>query len=293
MSAPVRALGLALALAAFGCREAAAPAAGIGARVTLDRTETQVGDPVGVTVEIETPAGFRVQTPPAPSGGPFASDSVKLVEPTETATGLRHHLLWVVRAREVGDHELPYLEVPLVRADGAVQPLRVGGMPLPVRSVRADLPRREAVFDIRDAPPEPPTPPWVFGAAALALAALVWLGRVLRRRALAAQARSTRLADAGNAAVAALADAASSGDARSFAARVREALFQFIGGAWGVETASATPDELGPPVDRELLRILATVERARFAPQPELPPLLPLAGQASERVRHVANLRAR
>jgi hypothetical protein len=287
------ALALCVALAALGCREASAPAPTIGARVSLDRVETQVGDPVGVTVEIETPAGFRVQTPPAPSGGPFASDSVKLLDPVETATGQRHHLQWIVRAREVGDHALPWLEVPLVRADGAVVPLRVGGVPLPVRSVRAELPRREAVFDIRNPPPDAPTPAWVWLLAVLALGAAAWLLRVLRRRALAAQTRSSRLAEAGRAALAALDEAAAAPDARSFATRVRAALFAFVAGAWGVDTTSATPDELELPVDRELVRILALVERARFAARPELPPLLPLAGEARERVLHVANLRAR
>jgi hypothetical protein len=142
------------------------------------------------------------------------------------------------------------------------------------------------------APPEPPTPVWVWALGGFAVAAAAWLARTLRRRALAARTRASRLTDAGRAAVAELDEAARSDDARSFAARVRGALFAFIGGAWAVDTASATPDELGPPVDRELLRILATVERARFAPRPELPPLLPLAGEARERVRHVANLRA-
>jgi len=77
------------------------------------------------------------------------------------------------------------------------------------------------------------------------------------------------------------------------AARVRAALFGFVAAAWSVDTTSATPDELELPVDRELVRILGLVERARFAPRPELPPLLPLAGEARERVLHVANLRAR
>ena len=287
--------GRALALLGLGvllaCREASEAGSGIGARVTLDRVETQVGEPVGVTIEVDTPAGFQVQAPPAPNGGAFASDSVKLIEPIQTPSGLRHHLLWVVRAREVGDQALPWLDIPLVRADGVVQPLRVGGVPLPVRSVRADLPRREAVFDIRAAPPEPPTPAWVFALAGLAVLFALWLGRAIRRRARAVQARTTRLADTGRAALAALDEAESASDARSFAGRVRAALFAFIGSVWSVETSSATPDELGLPVDRELVRILATLERARFAAHPELPTLLPLATEARERVRHVANLR--
>jgi len=291
VSARLAALLLA-ALSALACREALEPASGIGARLALDRVETEVGDPVGVTIEIDTPEGYRVQTPPAPAGGPFASDPVKLVPPIQIPGGLRHALLWTVRAREVGDQALPWLDIPLVRADGAVLPLRVGGVPLPVRSVRADAPRREAVFDLREAPPEPPTAWWVYALVLAGVVSALWLGRTLRRRARAAQARASRVGDAGRAALAALAEAESSDDARSFASRVRTALLGFIGRVWSVDTASATPEELGLPVDRELVRILSAVERARFAPRPELPPLLPLAGEARERVRHVANLRA-
>jgi hypothetical protein len=280
------------ALVLCGCREAAELASGIGARVTLDRSSASIGEPIGVTVEVETPPGFSLQTPPAPGDGPFASDSVRVVEPIATQSGLRHHLLWVVRARETGDQTLPWLEIPLVRPDGAVQPLRVGGVPLAVRSVRADLPEREAVFDIRGAPPVEPTPLWVWALCALAagLAVLGW--RALRRRARAVQAASTRIADAGHAALAALGEAERQAAARGFAERVRAALLSFIGGVWSVDTASATPAELPPSVDRELVRILSALERTRFARRPSLVPLAPLASEARERIRHVANLRA-
>lgn len=290
------ALACAAALAAasltVACRDAGTLESGIGARVTLDRSEARVGDPIGITVEVETPAGFTLQTPPAPGDGPFASDSVRLVEPIATPAGLRHHLLWVVRAREVGDQTLPWLEIPLVRPDGAVQALRVGGVPLAVRSVRADLPAREAVFDIRTAPPIEPTPLWVWalGAAGIGLAVLAW--RALRRRAQTLPAATTRVADAGYAALAELSEAERDADARSFAGRVRAALLAFVGGVWSVDTSSATPAELPAAVDRELVRILHTLELARFAKRPALAPLTPLASQARERVRHVANLRA-
>jgi len=286
-----RALVLAAALA-LGCGEALPVESGIGARVTLDRSETQVGDPIGVTVEVETPEGFTVQTPPAPSGGAFASDSVKLVEPVSTPQGLRHHLLWVVRAREIGDQTLPWLDIPLVRPDGAVQALRVGGVPLSVRSVRSDLPAREAVFDIRTAPPDTPTPLWVWALLAAGLALVVVAVRVIRARARAVQASSTKIADAGRAALAEIDEAERVTDARAFAGRVRGALLGFISGVWSVDTASATPNELPAPVDRELVGVLGALELARFAPRPVLAPLAPLASKARERVRHVANLRA-
>lgn len=286
------AVALAAALAA-GCDELPPREAGIGARVTLDRSEARVGDPIGVTIEVETPAGWSVQTPPAPSSAAFASDTVELVAPIETRDGLRHHLLWTVRAREVGELELPWLEIPLVRGDGAVQPLRVGGVPLTVRSVRDDLPAREAVFDIRAAPPDPPTPIWVWALAAGGIA-LVALGiRAIRRRARALRETLGALADAGQTALAALDEAERSADARGFAGRVRAALLPFVARVWKVDASSTTPAELADPVDRELVRILQLVERARFAKRPALAPLQPLATQARERVRHVANLRAR
>jgi hypothetical protein len=201
-------------------------------------------------------------------------------------------LLWVVRAREVGDQSLPWLEIPLVRPDGAIQPLRVGGVPLAVRSVRADLPAREAVFDIRSAPPIEPTPLWVWALCAAGIGLALLAFRALRRRAKSQQAASTRISDAGRAALAQLAEAERDGDARTFAERVRAALLSFVGGVWSVDTAAATPAELPGAVDRELVRILHTLEQARFAKRPALAPLTPLASQARERVRHVANLRA-
>lgn len=285
------ALALAAALA-VACGDAAPVEPGIGARVTLDRSEARVGDPIGVTVEIETPPGFALQTAPAPSDGPFASDSVTAIAPIVTPAGLRHHLLWIVRAREVGDLTLPWLEIPLVRPDGAVQPLRVGGVPLAVRSVRADLPAREAVFDIRTAPPVEPTPLWVWALGVAGLALGILAVRAIRRRAQTLRAATTKLEDAGRAAITRLAEAEQDADARAFAERVRDALLVFVAGVWSVDTSSATPAELPTAVDRELVNILSALELARFAPRPARAPLSPLASLARERVRHVANLRA-
>src|SRR5262249_36012447 len=157
-----------------------------------------------VTVEVETPDGYTIQQPVAPGADAFESDGLELIPPVAVPGVLRHHLLWKVRAREVGDHALPWLDVPVVRPDGAVQPLRVGGVPLAVRSVVTELPAREAVFDIRAAPPDRPTPLWVWGLWALALG-LGWLVfRGLRARARRARERAGRVAAAGRAALARL-----------------------------------------------------------------------------------------
>ena len=283
---------LAALLAVAACDRGAVPTLGIGARITLDRSETRVGDPVGVTVEVETPAGWSVQAPPAPSAEAFASDSVELVEPIAVPGGLRHHFLWTLRAREVGDQALPWIDIPLVRPDGNVQPLRVGGMPLPVLSVKADLPERAAVFDIRGAPPEKPTPLWVWALAALGAALFTAAFRALRRRARAAGERAGRVLTAGRSALALLDGVESESDARGFATRVRAALLGFVEACWSVKTAAVTPGELPAEVDGDIVRILGVLEGARFAPDPARTALGGLAERARERVRHVANLRA-
>jgi hypothetical protein len=283
---------LAALLAFAACGRGEVQSLGIGTRVTLDRSQARVGDPIGVTVEIETPPGYSVQAPPAPGGDSFASDSVELVEPIPVPGGLRHHLLWTLRAREVGEQALPWIDIPLVRPDGNVQPLRVGGTPLPVLSVKADLPERAAVFDIRGAPPQRPTPIWVWALAALGGALSVLVFRALRRRALAAGERAGRVITAGRGALALLDGVEAESDARRFATRVRAALLGFVEGCWNVNTASVTPGELPAEVDGDIVRILGTLEAARFAPHPGRAAIAGLAENARERVRHVANLRA-
>ncbi len=279
-------------LAFAACDRGVVPALGIGTRVTLDRSEARVGDPVGVTVEVETPAGYSVQAPPAPSGGAFASDSVELVEPISVPGGLRHHLLWTLRAREVGDQALPWIDIPLVRPDGNVQALHVGGVPLPVLSVKADVPERAAVFDIRGAPPEKPTPIWVWALAALGGVLFAALFRALRRRARAAGRRAGLVLTAGRGALALLDGVESESDARGFAMRVRAALLGFVEACWNVKTAAVTPGELPAEVDGDIVRILGDLEGARFAPDPARAAIAGLAERARERVRYVAKLRA-
>jgi hypothetical protein len=287
-----RALACAAAALWLLACEGEPPALGIGARVTLDRSETHVGEPIGVTVEVDTPAGYSVQAPPAPSGGPFASDSVELIAPIPVPGGVRHHLLWTVRARDVGEQALPWLEIPLIRPDGNVQPLRVGGVPLPVLSVKAELPERAAVFDIRMAPPQKPLPWWAWLAGAAGLALLALAARVLRRRARAAEAHAGRIATAGRTALAALEDVEGEADPRSFAQRVRVALLGFVATIWAVDTASVTPRELPAEVDGDIARLLGGLDAVRFARRPERAELAAFAERARERVRHVANLRA-
>lgn len=287
-----RALAASCALALAACGPGDTTPLGIGARVTADRSEARVGDPIGITVEVETPPGYSIQQPPLPGAAAFASDGVQLVAPVAVPGGLRHDLLWTVRAREVGDQLLPWLDIPVVRPDGAVQPLRIGGVPLAVRSVAADVPARAAVFDIRAAPPQKPTPFWVWAAGAGGLALVALALRALRRRARRAEERAGRVASAGREALAQLDGVEADGDPKSFAVRVRGALLEFVARIWQVETTATTPAELPAEVDGEIVRLLGGLDAARFAPRPALAPLVPLAEHARERVRHVANLGA-
>jgi hypothetical protein len=160
-----------------------------------------------------------------------------------------------------------------------------------VLSVKAQVPERAAVFDIRAAPPQEPIPFWAWALGAAAAVALVAGFRAARRRALAAEVAAGRIGTAGQAALAALEGVESDSDARSFAGRVRTALLGFVAACWSVNTASVTPRELPAEVDGEIAHILGGLDAARFARRPQRADLADVAERARERVRHVANLR--
>ena len=94
--------------------------------------------------------------------------------PVDTEWGQRHRLLWTLRARDTGTLRLPILQIPLAHDDGRVEPVAVGGAPLRVRSALAELPEREAFFDIRDppAPARDPGPALVVGGVVAVLGLL-------------------------------------------------------------------------------------------------------------------------
>lgn len=274
------ALGLLLCGLACGSEEAGSP--GIQTRVLVDRTDARVGAPIGVTVEIETPPGFSVRSPAAPPPDErFLTDSVELLEPLALREGTRHRLLWTLRPRDVGDHELPELAIPLVRPDGHVGALRVGGTPLRVESVREELPEREVVFDIRP-PPEEPARLWLWvtlagsGLVGLALVALL-----VRRRRSAGDAEPD-LEALVREALSGIAEIQQERDPRRVASGLTSALTSFAARRWGVETAASTPGELPEAVDARLVALLDRLERARFERQPERDVVAELAGQARE-----------
>lgn len=274
------ALGLALAL---GCAEEPRPRAGIETRVSVDRSEARVGDRVAVTVAIETPPGYRVELPGPPIARAFETERVESLDPLRSPGALTHRLRWTLRAREVGDRELPALQVPLVRPDGTVQPLVVGGVPLPVRSVMAELPERRAVFDIRPPPPLAPSrlAAWLGGAAVLAALAGLGVWALRRRRAPEPAPDARELARAALAALErALLDRAGRLEPRELASVLAAPLWELVATRFGVATEAATPAELPPDVDPELRAALHALECARFERAPAREPVVAAGARA-------------
>ncbi len=265
------------------CAPDESPRTGIETRVFVDRSEARVGDPIGVTIEVETPPGFMVEAPSAlPESPGFLSQSVETPAPRESARGLKHVVLWTLRARDTGEHFLPSLSLALVGPDGAMRPLPVAGLPLPVRSVRTELPEQRAYFDIRDPPPvERSRGALYLGGAVLAVVGLL--------AALVMRHRHDRAANAGPDPIALarrtverLELAAAQRETRALAAHSQAALWAFVEGRFGVQAAAATPDELPERVDATLTEVLHLLEHARFEPSPEREPVA--SGSARARV---------
>ena len=254
----------ALLLGIAGCAEQRSEPAGIQTRLFVDRAESTVGDRVGVTVEIETPPGFAVESPGPAANAGFSTESVELLDPLEHEGTVHHRLLWTLRARDVGEQALPQLQIPLVHPDGRIQPLPVGGVPLTVASVRSVLPERELFFDIRDPPPaEPSRAPLSLASGVTAvlalLGALVW-----RHRRDAAQGGPDPLV-AARQALAALDAARAADDPRERAAQEQAAVWSFVEACFDVPAATTTPGELPERVDEELAAVLTLFERERYA----------------------------
>ena len=261
---------LALLLLTAACADEQAAPRGIQTRVFMDRTFASVGDPVGVTIEIETPAGFAIEPPgaPAPNAG-FSTERVELLEPIESAGAVRHHVLWTLRARDVGEHLLPEIRVPLVHPDGRIQPLVAGGLPLVVRSVRTELPEREAFFDIRDAPELPrSSAPLLIGGGVFAVGALLLALVVRHRRDEQSQGPDPVLMARRALEQLELALGAQDSPPREVAVWAQQAVWGFVGPCFDVPVETSTPDDLPERVDGDLREALAALERQRFSPGP-------------------------
>jgi hypothetical protein len=259
----VRCAHVALALCALACAAEPAPVArrGLEARIALDRSEALVGDRVGVTIEVDVPPGFEVQTPFLPASASFVTDAIESA-PAPAGTE-RRVLLWTLRPRQVGNQRLPELSIPFTAPGGEVDQLVLAGLPLRVLSVRGQLPERDASFDIRPAPaaPRDATRLWL-GLAALALGAALTLYAARRARRHSADPR--QLARASLAALAAARAAAPREAARLGASALRA----FAAERWQLDLAARTPGELGDPIAAAQRASLAALERARFARAP-------------------------
>jgi hypothetical protein len=266
---------------AAACGEEPSAAPTLQARVFVDRTETRVGTPIGVTVEIEVPPGFDVDAPsPPPPDDRFHTDAVEPLEPELLPAGTRHALRWTLRARTAGDLQLPELVVPLVRPDGKVEPVPVARLPIRVASTLPEFPERETFFDIRPAPRESAAWPasWIAGgiaaAASLLLLAGFWL-RAHRRRAPEFDVRA--LAER---CIGALEAALSEPDPRALALRVDASLRAYVAARFAIDTRARTPDELPGEVDGAVVELLSGLDGARFRRSPDRERVLALARDA-------------
>jgi hypothetical protein len=262
------ALALCSAIAVLACSEPPGETRGIDTRVYVDRTEAQVGDPIGITIEIDAPPGFVVETPNAlPSSDAFANESIELLEPLQTERGARHRVLWTLRARDLGEHRLPTLDVPIVHPDGRVETLPAGGQPLAVRSVRGELPERDVFFDIREpVPAERRRAPLIVGTALASVAALLTVLVVRHRRGAGRDETPDPRVLSRHALAEIDAILAEPAEERALAGQLGSPLWSFVAAYWDVPATTATPDELPERVDAALADALHVIECARFAP---------------------------
>lgn len=270
----MRWLGIALALTLAACGGDAEPVRGLQVRVHLDRAQARVGDALGVTVEIDTPPGFSVGRPDPPmggsgDGGSFVTESLEPGETLELEGGLRHRVLWTLRAKLVGEQSLPALLVPLIHPEGRIQPLPVGGVPFEVVSVRAELPERDVFFDLREPPPPArPRGAWYVGGGALVLLALLTAAAWYRRRHGVIGAPDPRIL--ARDAIAQLRTADEIADLRERADRFSEVLRAYAAQRWSLPAAGLTPRELEPPVADALVELMQRLDRERFGVEPRV-----------------------
>jgi hypothetical protein len=118
-----RALGIAVSLVLAMLATIALPddaPSGVAVRLTVVPDRATVGDPIGVTIEVDAPAGVELEpVPVGPEAGPFHVTSGRWSEPVAAEAGL---LRWTwsgtVAAFEPGALELPAIPLRLRAADG-------------------------------------------------------------------------------------------------------------------------------------------------------------------------------
>ena len=255
----------ALLIALWGCApEPRTPGIeGVEARLVVDRALAYVGDPIGVTVEVDLPEGYAAAEALPLDNEAFMTERLEAGVPVPLSWGTRYVWSWTLRPRVPGAQALPELRLPIRGPEGDDAPVVLGRMPLRVRSVRAELSERDALFDIR---PAPARGFWTTGTVLAAvlggglLVALLWLQRhqgppaaspgQLARDALAGLAELPR------------------DSARERAQLAIGLIWRYVGARFGLEREGRTAAELANEIDAPLPDILRDLEHTRFARAP-------------------------
>lgn len=148
-------------------------------RTEVDTTLVTVGDRITLTVSINHPPGARVEWPDSASLAPFEVLDARVL-PTEAAgNSERSSALITLTAFELGELEIPAMDVEVTAADGSVETLVTDRFGVEVVSVGAD-----ESGDIRDirGPLGIPLGVARVGLWALALLMAAWLAYTLYAR---------------------------------------------------------------------------------------------------------------
>ncbi len=139
--APRRARGWLLALVSVVALQGAAPAPQDPRLVMqVDTTLINVGDPVTVRLQVDHPADRAVQWPDSLDLSPFEVLRYEVAEPgpAPSGDGMRSAASLVVTSFELGELEIPPIEVAVAAPDGAVRTLLTDPFRIGVESIGLD-----------------------------------------------------------------------------------------------------------------------------------------------------------
>lgn len=308
---PARAVALAVALASLGCGSGpessgpAGPAAAdrpeapasaapaTRATVSLEPPRLRIGDVATLELVVSTPPGHRLlpPAPPQPSelSGLWLLD-VESLPPEEGDVRWVHRVRLRVRARDVGVHTWPALELEVEGPEGTRESVRAPAREIEVVSVLPEHPARSGPFGLLEpAAPAPGVAPlgWAAAGAAaalLAVASIALLRSARRRRGAAAPPRATARADARLRAglreeiesTLRAAGARAADDPLAAADTGSQTLRRWVALRFGRDARCATTPELGratPPWAARaawpaLVRVLGELDAVRFRPAP-------------------------
>ena len=155
-------------------------------RSDVDTTLITLGDPIRLLLWVDHDPELRVVWPEEPNLSPFELLTFEVVDPVEAGTTLRSRATYTVTAFELGDLELPELDIVLQQVGGGevVAELSSDRFGIQVASVGATP--EDGLRDIRGPRSIPRSMgrvvAWVFGLLVLALGVVVLLRRWLANR---------------------------------------------------------------------------------------------------------------